>query len=122
MIEMSRRPLTADERQRLETLLAEVKEQGPLKILACSSGCLLLILGLAGSSLLMHLLNARHRIHSFADFFTTGGWALCAVPVAAVLLTLDRTDFHGALGREIYGMRIRTPAVFLIEQRKAGLI
>jgi hypothetical protein len=41
---------------------------------------------------------------------------------AAVLLTLDRTDFHGALGREIYGMRIRTPADFLIEQRKAGLI
>ena len=40
----------------------------------------------------------------------------------AVLLTLDRTDFHGALGREIYGMRIRTPADFLIEQRKAGLI
>lgn len=41
---------------------------------------------------------------------------------AAVLLTLDRTDFHGALGREIYGMRIWTPADFLIEQRKAGLI
>ncbi len=41
---------------------------------------------------------------------------------AAVLLTLDRTDFHGAQGREIYGMRIRTPADFLIEQRKAGLI
>ena len=41
---------------------------------------------------------------------------------AAVLLTLDRTDFHGALGREIYGMKIWTPADFLIEQRKAGLI
>ncbi len=26
---------------------------------------------------------------------------------AAVLLTLDRTDFHGALGREIYGKRVR---------------
>ncbi len=41
---------------------------------------------------------------------------------AAVLITLDRTDFHGALGREIYGMRIRTPADFLIELRKAGQI
>ena len=41
---------------------------------------------------------------------------------AAVLLTLDRTDFHGALGQEIYGMRVQTPADFLIEQRKAGLI
>ena len=40
---------------------------------------------------------------------------------AAVLLTLDRTDFHRALGREIYGMKIRTPADFLVEQRKAGL-
>ena len=41
---------------------------------------------------------------------------------AKVLLTLDRIDFHGALGREIYGMGIRTPADFLLEQRKAGLI
>jgi predicted nucleic acid-binding protein len=41
---------------------------------------------------------------------------------AAVLLTLDRTDFHGELGQEIYGMRIRTPADFLTEQRIAGLI
>ncbi len=41
---------------------------------------------------------------------------------ATVLLTLDRTDFHGALGREIYGMKIWTPAEFLIEQRKAGLV
>ena len=32
---------------------------------------------------------------------------------ATVLLTLDRTDFHGALGREIYGLMIRTPADFL---------
>lgn len=41
---------------------------------------------------------------------------------AATLLTLDRTDFHGALGKEIYGMGIRTPADFLMELRKAGRI
>ncbi len=32
---------------------------------------------------------------------------------ATVMLTLDRADFHGALGREIYGLMIRTPADFL---------
>ena len=32
---------------------------------------------------------------------------------ATVMLTLDRADFHGALGREIYGLIIRTPADFL---------
>ena len=47
---------------------------------------------------------------------------LVRLAIAAVLLTLDRTDFHGALGREIYGMRIRTPAAFLVEQRHADLI
>ena len=36
------------------------------------------------------------------------------------LLTLDETDFHGNLGREIYGMGVATPAQFLMEQRKAG--
>lgn len=41
---------------------------------------------------------------------------------AAVLLTLDRTDFHGALGREIYGMKVLTPADFLVQQRRSGLI
>ena len=41
---------------------------------------------------------------------------------ADVLLTLDRTDFHGALGRQVYGMDIRTPADFLMEQRRRGLI
>ncbi len=40
----------------------------------------------------------------------------------AWLLTLDETDFHGNLGREIYGMRIATPGEFLIEQRRAGLL
>jgi len=38
------------------------------------------------------------------------------------LLTLDETDFHGNLGREIYGMRIATPGEFLMELRKDGLI
>ena len=41
---------------------------------------------------------------------------------AAVLLTLELTDFHGALGREIYGKRVRTPADFLVQQRKSGLL
>lgn len=41
---------------------------------------------------------------------------------AVVLLILDRTDFHGALGGQIYGMSIRTPADFFVEQGKAGLI
>jgi hypothetical protein len=38
------------------------------------------------------------------------------------LLTLDETDFHANLGREIYGMGIATPGQFLMEQRKAGLL
>ncbi len=38
------------------------------------------------------------------------------------LLTLDETDFHGNLGREIYGMGIATPGEFLIEQRQQGLL
>ena len=38
------------------------------------------------------------------------------------LLTLDQTDFHGNLGREIYGMRVATPGEFLIEQRVLGLL
>jgi hypothetical protein len=38
------------------------------------------------------------------------------------LLTLDETDFHGNLGREIYGMGIATPGQFLIEQRQRGLL
>jgi hypothetical protein len=41
---------------------------------------------------------------------------------AGVLLTLDRVDFHNTLGTQIYGMAIRTPAEFLIEQRRAGRI
>ncbi len=38
------------------------------------------------------------------------------------LLTLDEEDFHGRLGREIYGMSIATPGEFLIAQRGAGLL
>lgn len=38
------------------------------------------------------------------------------------LLTLDETDFHGNLGREIYGMGIATPGQFLIAQRHQGLL
>ena len=38
------------------------------------------------------------------------------------LLTLDETDFHGNLGREVYGMGIATPGQFLIEQRERGLL
>jgi hypothetical protein len=41
---------------------------------------------------------------------------------AAVLLTLDRTDFQQVVGSEVYGMSVRTPADFLIEQRRAGRI
>jgi hypothetical protein len=38
------------------------------------------------------------------------------------LPTLDETDFHGNLGREIYGMSIGTPGQFLMEQRQQGRI
>lgn len=38
------------------------------------------------------------------------------------LLTLDETDFHGNLGREIYGMGVATPGQFLMAQRRAGLL
>lgn len=38
------------------------------------------------------------------------------------LLTLDRADFHDTLGTQVYGMFVRTPAEFLIEQRNLGRI
>ena len=41
---------------------------------------------------------------------------------AEFLLTLDRTDFHRALGTQVYGMSVRTPAEFLMEQRGLGRI
>ncbi|MBK1880244.1 PIN domain-containing protein [Pelagicoccus mobilis] len=36
------------------------------------------------------------------------------------LLTLDRVDFEGRLGKQFYGMRIRTPGDWLFEMRDAG--
>jgi len=39
-----------------------------------------------------------------------------------VLLTLDREDFQNAIGNAIYGMDIRTPGVFLMDQRRTGRI
>ena len=41
---------------------------------------------------------------------------------AGWLLTLDETDFHGKLGREVYGLRIATPGEFLLEQKARGLL
>ena len=38
------------------------------------------------------------------------------------LLTLDETDFHGKLGRKVYGMAIASPGEFLIAQREQGLL
>lgn len=38
------------------------------------------------------------------------------------LLTLDQGDFHGKLGREVYGLRLATPGEFLMEQRAQGAI
>ncbi len=35
------------------------------------------------------------------------------------LLTSDRTDFHGKLGKQFYGMSIRTPGDWLLELRTA---
>ena len=36
---------------------------------------------------------------------------------ADYLLTLDRDDFHGLLGRSVYGLPVRTPGEFLREIR-----
>ena len=38
------------------------------------------------------------------------------------LLTLDRADFHDRLGRQFYGIAIRTPGEWLMEQREAGFL
>lgn len=40
----------------------------------------------------------------------------------AALLTLDRADFHDRLGRQFYGIHIRTPGEWLIEQRASGVV
>ena len=44
--------------------------------------------------------------------------ALSVKPSA--LLTLDRADFHDRLGRQFYGIAIRTPGEWLMEMREAG--
>jgi hypothetical protein len=41
---------------------------------------------------------------------------------ADALLTLDEADFQGVIGAQIYGLRVRSPGQFLMEQRAAGLI
>lgn len=41
---------------------------------------------------------------------------------ADVLLTLDRQDFMGLLGNQVYGMSILTPGDWLMECRKNGVI
>lgn len=46
--------------------------------------------------------------------------ALSVKPVA--LLTLDRADFHERLGTQFYGIDIRTPGEWLMEQRAQGLV
>lgn len=38
------------------------------------------------------------------------------------ILTLDRADFHERLGTQFYGIDIRTPGEWLMEQRDAGLL
>ena len=43
-----------------------------------------------------------------------------AYAFAEVLLTLDGNDFRDVLGGEFYGLAVRKPADFLIEQRQAG--
>lgn len=45
--------------------------------------------------------------------------ALSVKPSA--LLTLDRADFHDRLGAQFYGIDIRTPGEWLMEQREQGL-
>ena len=41
---------------------------------------------------------------------------------AYALLTLDEADFQRVIGAQIYGLRVRSPGQFLMEQRAAGLI
>jgi hypothetical protein len=43
-----------------------------------------------------------------------------ALAWSQVLLTLDRQDFTGLLGRKFYELRIRLPFEFLEEERAAG--
>ena len=43
-----------------------------------------------------------------------------ALAWADVLLTLDRHDFGGLLGRTFYGLPVATPAMLLTAERDAG--
>ena len=43
-----------------------------------------------------------------------------ALAWANILLTLDRNDFASLLGSEFYGLAVRTPGMFLEQERKAG--
>ena len=47
---------------------------------------------------------------------------LSALAHADVLLTLDRADFLGVLGRQFYGMNIMTPGDFLQRERERGIL
>jgi len=40
----------------------------------------------------------------------------------AALLNLDRADFHDRLGRQFFGIEIRTPGEWLMEQREQGFL
>lgn len=44
--------------------------------------------------------------------------ALAAEP--DYLLTLDKGDFQNVIGSQVYGLPVRTPGMFLLEQREAG--
>ncbi len=41
---------------------------------------------------------------------------------AEVLLTLDEHDFQRVIGARVYGLRVRSPGQFLMEQRAVGRI
>ena len=45
---------------------------------------------------------------------------LTALAWSQVLLTLDREDFTGLLGRQFYGLPLLEPAEFLESERRAG--
>jgi predicted nucleic acid-binding protein len=43
-----------------------------------------------------------------------------ALAYSRVLLTLDRADFADILGGQFYGLRVRLPSTFIVEERAAG--
>lgn len=71
----------------------------------------------------LHLVQDALSLDQAMGFTKTKGRPVVISALAAranVLLTLDHTDFHGALGPQIYGMALRTPSAFLIEPRRGG--